>query len=62
MTPKENQPAARPVFRWLAGLTCPVFVALGISSWTGSGVSRRLSKCEFQVLQLETERMQAPMD
>ena len=30
MTPKEKQPDARPVFRWLAGLTCPVFLLMAI--------------------------------
>lgn len=30
----ENEPKklhARPIFRWLAGLTCPVFLALAVS-------------------------------
>jgi hypothetical protein len=30
MSSKERQPDARPVFRWLAALTCPVFVLMAI--------------------------------
>ena len=28
--PNEKQPDARPVFRWLAGLTCPVFLLMAV--------------------------------
>ena len=35
MNEAPKQPAARPVFRWLAALTCPVFVVMAIVSAFG---------------------------
>ena len=35
MSSKEEQPDARPVFRWLAGFTCPVFVLMTIMQLVG---------------------------